>query len=121
MQVCVFILFAPACVTDGEEDKGSNKLREQLVKCKAELIEAKAKMVELQSQVVTLQEKLTHAKELAVLEYQNQQLGKEKDLTFQVQSAYDRGFNKTVETINMFQNFRGPPPSAAVASFSGSS
>ena len=117
-----FILFAPACVIDDDEDKGSNKLRDQLVKCKAELTESKAKVVELQSQVVTLQEKLKHAKELAILEYKNTQLAQEKDLTSQVQSAYDRGFNKAVETINMFQNFRGgPPPSASFASFLGSS
>ena len=109
---------------DDDEDKGSNKLRDQLVKCKAELTESKAKVVELQAQVVTLQEKLKHAKDLAILEYKNEQLGQEKDLTSQVQSAYDKGFNKAVETINMFQNFRGgggPPPSASFASFSGSS
>ena len=52
--------------------------------------------------------------EIAVLEYKNTQKEEMQSLTSQVQAAYDKGYDKAVETITRFQNLRpqGPPPSA---------
>ena len=54
------------------------------------------------------------AQEIAVLEYQNKQKEETQTLAAQVQAAYDKGYDKAVETIQRFQNLRpaGPPPSA---------
>ena len=49
-----------------------------------------------------------------MLEYQNKQKEETQTLAAQVQAAYDKGYDKAVETIQRFQNLRpaGPPPSA---------
>ena len=65
-----------------------------------------------------------HAQEVAILEYQSKLKDENQSVVEQVQAAYDKGYEKAVETITRFQNLRsyGPPPSAVSAgSFSGSS
>ena len=60
--------------------------------------------------------------EVAILEYQNKQKDESASLSEQVQAAYDKGYDKAVETITRFQNLRpaGAPPSAMSSqSFSG--
>ena len=64
------------------------------------------------------------AQEVAILEYQNKQKDESASLSEQVQAAYDKGYDKAVETITRFQNLRpaGAPPSAmSSASFSAKS
>ena len=63
------------------------------------------------------------AQEVAVLEYQNKQKEEHHSVAVQLQAAYDKGYDKAVETIQRFQNMRplGPPPSAFSGSFSGGS
>ena len=58
--------------------------------------------------------RLAVAQELAVLEFQKTQLEESKTVVEQVQDAYDKGYDKAVETIQRFQNLRplGPPLSA---------
>ena len=66
---------------------------------------------------------VVRAQEIAVLEYQNKQKEETQSLAAQVQAAYDKGYDKAVETIQRFQNMRslGPPPSAFSGSFLGGS
>ena len=65
---------------------------------------------------------VARTQEVAILEYQNKQKDESASLSEQVQAAYDKGYDKAVETITRFQNLRpaGAPPSAmSSASFSG--
>ena len=58
--------------------------------------------------------------DLAILEYQKKQLEDNQQVVDKVQAAYDKGYEKAVETITRFQNMRSlGPPSSAVSSFSG--
>ena len=58
--------------------------------------------------------------DLAILEYQKKHLEDNQQVVDKVQAAYDKGYEKAVETITRFQNLRsvGPPPSAMSSSFS---
>ena len=63
----------------------------------------------------------TRMQEIAVLEYKNTQKEEMQSLTSQVQAAYDKGYDKAVETITRFQNLRPQgPPSSALSSASSS-
>ena len=59
----------------------------------------------------------------AILEYQSKVKDENRTVVEQVQAAYDKGYEKAVETITRFQNLRayGPPSSAFSAGSSCSS
>ena len=66
--------------------------------------------------------RVSRAQEIAVLEYQSKQKDESKSISDQIQAAYDKGYDKAVETIQRFQNMRpSGPPLSALSSFSGGS